>query len=83
MAPGMVLPSLGLVSMSRPSTLPIPWCYLADQCGGVSLLAAHLRVDRSTLKHWAHGHFLPCKAHEEAILDLCDSLNLPHPTFER
>jgi hypothetical protein len=69
--------------MSRPTTLPPPWSYLADQCGGVLLLAAEFKVNRSTLKRWADGELVPCKAHEEMILDLFEKFSLTPPEFPR
>lgn len=67
--------------MPRPIDLPAPWSDLAAHYGGVSALAARLGINRSTYARWAKSEILPCKAHEEALLDLFEACHLPPPTF--
>lgn len=45
--------------MGRPTTLPEPWRKLAEQLGGVGVLATACGVAYHTVERWARGDFVP------------------------
>ena len=60
------------LEMSRPTTLPEPWCFLANKYGGVWALARLFDVNVSTIHRWAHGKVAlkgPAKRYLEFLLD--------------
>jgi hypothetical protein len=65
--------------MSHPTTLKPPWTALIDHAGGVSRLAADLRVTRNTLHAWGKGKRVPSPAMRESVNAWARRRQLPEP----